>query len=650
MEKIDLSIIIASYNNARLLEACLDSVYKNTQNINFEIIVVDNHSSDNAVEVVRSKFPQVKLIQNQENLGFCKANNQGLEIYRGRYALLLNTDTIVKEKAFERMVEFMDNHAEAGVCGPLLLNPDGAPQHQGGMFARKFWLSKLPVKVDYVLGACLMVKRKVVEKVGGLDENFFFSNDDLDWCRRIRKAGWVVYFVPQAKVIHCGGFTTKHFSQKTFVEGFRGGLYFCRKHYGSFIYQTYRCLLSLGLILLIITSTLLYPLLTNKKKLSAYWRILMIALSPLPMGEGNKRGEGKSILLISNGHAEDLAAAAIGAGLKEVKVRALPLVGLGKAYDEKGIENLGLGKVVPSGGFAKEGLGYFMQDLLAGLGGLLFQQIRILRKERERADLVVCVGDVFLVALCGFFTRKPIIFIDGPNSIRIRDYYPIEKWILRKFCKKVIVQDRETAEAARKSGIPACYLGTWVMDYINITGEDFGIDKSKTVIGILPGTRTEAYKNLSLILKVLEIMSRKNQNLVGLIASALDRKKVEKIISLSKLNVLLAEGKFGDVCKQSKLIIGLAGIANEQAVGLGTPVVAFPGHGPQTTLRRWKEIHKITGDSMAILTGTADEIAQRILDILKDTKRLEEMRQIGLESKKEKGGITQIINLIIKVL
>lgn len=275
---IDLSIIIVNYNNIRFLEACLNSVYNSTHRASFEIIFVDNGSTDNSFDIVKTKFPKVRIIENRENLGFGKANNRGLEIYRGRYALLLNTDTVVKDGAFDKMLEFMDSHPKAGACGPKLMNADGTPQHQGGLLAKKFWLSESPVKVNHVIGACLMVRREAIEIVGGLDENFFFANDDLDWCLRIRKADWDVYFLPQAEVVHYGGFTTKLFSQRPYVEGFRGGLYFAKKHYGWLVYQAYRLILGLGVTLLFIFSLPLYPLLPNKQKLSAYLNILGICV------------------------------------------------------------------------------------------------------------------------------------------------------------------------------------------------------------------------------------------------------------------------------------------------------------------------------------------------------------------------------------
>jgi GT2 family glycosyltransferase len=275
---IDLSIIIVNHNNEKFLKDCLSSVFDQTKKHEFEVILVDNNSSDNSVGLVSKTFPKARIIRNKENLGFCKANNIGLKTYQGRYALLLNTDTIVKDGALDKLVEFMDANPQVGACGPKLLNPDGTPQHQGGLFNRRFWLSKNPTRVDYVIGACLLVRKEAIDKVGGLDENFFFSNDDLDWCRRIRKAGWDVCFLPQAEVLHYGGFTIKRFKLKLFVEGFRGGLYFCKKHYGVIAFYIYRILLILSMLIMIPLSALFYPLLRNKQKLLAYAQILIIAV------------------------------------------------------------------------------------------------------------------------------------------------------------------------------------------------------------------------------------------------------------------------------------------------------------------------------------------------------------------------------------
>ncbi|KAF0133128.1 MAG: glycosyl transferase family protein [Candidatus Saganbacteria bacterium] len=277
----DLSIIIASKNNRKLLEECLASIFQSTKKYSFEIIVVDNASSDGSQEMVKSKFPSVKLIENNENMGFVKASNQGLKTINARYAMLLNDDTIVKPNTFDAMVEFMDNTKEAGACGPKLLNIDGTIQHQGGVFGKKFFLSKKPTAVGFLIGACLMVRKEIIGQIGVLDENLFFYNDDLDWCIRIRKTGFKIFFLPQAEVVHYGGYSSKRvFNRRLFVEGFRGGLYFCRKHYGLAAYLIYKSLLFVGILLYLPFFILSYPFKREKfiDRLFAYFDILILSL------------------------------------------------------------------------------------------------------------------------------------------------------------------------------------------------------------------------------------------------------------------------------------------------------------------------------------------------------------------------------------
>lgn len=279
----DLSIIIVNTNNKKLLGECLASIYNNTLKVSFEIIVADNNSSDGSQNMVKETFPQVVLIENKENAGFIKASNQGLRIAQGRYRMLLNDDTITKDSAFDKMVAFMDKTPEAGACGAKLLNVDGTIQRQGGIFGKKFYESKAPVTVDFVIGACLMVRKEVIDKVGLMDENLFFYNDDLDWCMSIRKAGWKIYFYPDAEVVHYGGYSSKRtFNRRLFVEGFRGGLYFCKKHYGVLAWVIYRLLLTIGMIFAI--PLLILSFLFKREKfpdrLLAYFEVIIIAIFP----------------------------------------------------------------------------------------------------------------------------------------------------------------------------------------------------------------------------------------------------------------------------------------------------------------------------------------------------------------------------------
>jgi len=233
----DLSIIIVNTNNKKLLKECLHSIYHRPQQLNLEIIVSDNASSDGSQTLIKTEFPEVKLIENDSNLGFIKASNLGLKIAHGRYIMLLNDDTLVKAGALNKLVQFMDQTPSAGACGPKLLNTNGTLQHQGGLLGKKFWRAKVPTSVDFVIGAALMVRKEVLSQVGLMDENLFFYNDDLDWCLSIRRAGWKIYFLPEAEIIHYGG---QAFGQwKGLRQSLRGAYiwrqsrnYFFKKHYG----------------------------------------------------------------------------------------------------------------------------------------------------------------------------------------------------------------------------------------------------------------------------------------------------------------------------------------------------------------------------------------------------------------------------------
>ena len=185
--------------------------------------------------------------------------------------MLLNDDTVVKDSALDNLIAFLDKTPKAGACGPRLLNTDGSIQHQGGIFGKKFWLAHHPITVDFVIGAALLVRKEVIDQIGLMDEHLFFYNDDLDWCVSIREAGWQIYFVPEAEITHYGGFSSRTFQRKLFVEGFKGGLYFCRKHYGELAFHAYRLILCLCLCLV------LPFMLLNPEKLKAYFEVISLA-------------------------------------------------------------------------------------------------------------------------------------------------------------------------------------------------------------------------------------------------------------------------------------------------------------------------------------------------------------------------------------
>lgn len=243
---IDLSVIIVSYNTQKLLQDCLASIFKQTKDLNYEVIVVDNASTDGSVEKILG-YKDIKILRNKENLGFAKANNQGIKIARGKYILLLNSDTKVVGNALKKLVDFAETKVKLGVVGPRLLNADGSRQPSTAPFLKLpqalLWLATgdrflyaspaAESKVDWVMGAALLVKREVVEKVGRLDEQFFMYLEEVEWCYRINRAGWQTWFYPGAEIFHLVRGSSPEGKQRAVLGIYAGLPYFYGKHCGK---------------------------------------------------------------------------------------------------------------------------------------------------------------------------------------------------------------------------------------------------------------------------------------------------------------------------------------------------------------------------------------------------------------------------------
>ncbi len=274
--KSSISIVIVSFNVETLLKECLASVYRETTEAAFDIWVVDNHSRDNSVQMVKDSFPDVHLIENDRNLGFPKANNQAVARSTSDYILLLNPDTIVRDGAIDKMVRFMDEHPDVGVSGCRVLNEDGSLQlacrrsipTPRVAFYRLTGLSRLfpnsktmarynltyldpnaPHEVDAVSGAFLVIRRKVVDAIGVLDESFFIYGEDMDWCIRAKKAGWKVMYYPHAQIIHYKGVGCKTNNLKTTYEFYRAMVLFHRKHFAGECAWPTNLIIYIGIVL-----------------------------------------------------------------------------------------------------------------------------------------------------------------------------------------------------------------------------------------------------------------------------------------------------------------------------------------------------------------------------------------------------------------
>ncbi|HEU0168417.1 MAG TPA: glycosyltransferase family 2 protein [Chloroflexota bacterium] len=255
----ELSVIVVSWNVRELLRVCLQTTLAETAEIDAEVIVVDNASRDGSAEMVRAEFPEVRLIANQHNAGFSAGNNQGLEAAGGRYLLFLNPDTEVRPGAIRHLLAFIDQRPQVGCVGPKLLNPDGSVQPSRRGFPRlatafvestvlQRWLGGLPAlrdfyresaspdepqPVDWIVGACMLFRREALDRTGGFDEQFFMYSEEMELCWRTRHAGYEIWYVPEAEIVHHEGASSR---QDTFRRNanFHDSRYrFFRKYYGA---------------------------------------------------------------------------------------------------------------------------------------------------------------------------------------------------------------------------------------------------------------------------------------------------------------------------------------------------------------------------------------------------------------------------------
>ena len=265
---------------------------------------MDNASTDGSAQMVRERFPWVRLIENRENVGFARASNQAIRDSAGRYVLLLNPDTEVKPGALETLVRFMDAHSKAGAAGARLLDPDGTLQpscHPAPTLSRELWrlfhLDALwpyacypmavwdldtPREVDAAQGACLILRREALDQVGLLDEDYFIYSEEVDLGHRLRQHGWEVYWVPQAVVVHYGGRSTEQVAPEMFLRLYQGKVLYFRKHHGWLAVRAYKLILLVAALARLLVSPLAWlerpPRRQEHLALAGHYRRLVTAL------------------------------------------------------------------------------------------------------------------------------------------------------------------------------------------------------------------------------------------------------------------------------------------------------------------------------------------------------------------------------------
>lgn len=430
-------------------------------------------------------------------------------------------------------------------------------------------------------------------------------------------------------------------------------------------------------------------------------------MSGYPFAEGSGMGghplksrEDPGVLFISNGHGEDLMAAQLASALQEkipgLRIMALPLVGAGEAYLRRGIRLAGPTQTLPSGGFLRNSLKNLWMDLRAGLLSLTFRQIAALKAAASEARMTVCVGDVALVLLAGLFVRRPAVFLPTAKSDYIAPHTALEVWLMRRFCTEVYPRDARTAEGLRKRGVNASYLGNVMMDSMTITGMGFGEETGeewarggdageekaggapsgrRIMVGILPGSREEAYQNMQLIGEAASAFARLVKgNTVFLVALAgglaMDRlaevmagfgwrscARPEAVqpglvgcLEREEVRLLIFKERFGDILHAAKIVLGLAGTANEQAVGLGKPVVTFVGTGPQFNARFVATQKRLLREAITVVEARPELIAQEMAAILDDPARYRRMQEAGRERMGSAGAVERIVTRLTNLL
>ena len=256
-----LSVIIVNYNVKEELTFCLSSVQQALQGIEGECFVVDNHSADGSCDIVKTLFPWVTLIENDDNLGFARANNIAIKNAVGEYILLLNPDTVVEQDSFAKMIAFMDEHADCGGLGVKMLDAQGKflPESKRGiptpwvafcklfglykLFPKsekcnRYYLSNIPqdsvAQVEILAGACMLLRKSVLDEVGLLDETYFLYGEDVDISYRILQAGYKNYYFPETSIIHLKGASTKKLAVKSVREFYRSMDIFCERHFTQY--------------------------------------------------------------------------------------------------------------------------------------------------------------------------------------------------------------------------------------------------------------------------------------------------------------------------------------------------------------------------------------------------------------------------------
>ena len=369
------------------------------------------------------------------------------------------------------------------------------------------------------------------------------------------------------------------------------------------------------------------------------------------------------LLIVSNGYGEDLEAAQIVRALPpgRVQIAAYPLVGLGHSYPD-GVELLDPRRDFPSGGFGiRAGWRSMWADVRAGAVTLWRRQRQTLRAERGRARLVLAAGDVYCLGMAAA-AGGPTVYLALPKSEYVAPHSRLERLLIRRFATRVFARDEVTADALRRQGIESEYVGFTLMDTLALTGERFGLPDARAVVTVLPGSKPPAFDNLGLLLRAMNLVADRLTPAPAVLVAwppNLPPERLRKTVEaaggvwadpqhfrMGPLDVTVDSAHFADALALGTVVLGMAGAAHEQAAGLGKPIVAFPGTGPQFTAAFLAEQKRLLGDAL-VAARSPEEAADAVLRLLGDAAERERRGRVGRERQGGPGGAAAIARYLL---
>jgi hypothetical protein len=359
----------------------------------------------------------------------------------------------------------------------------------------------------------------------------------------------------------------------------------------------------------------------------------------------------KKILFISNGHGEDMISARIIKGLtmKDLCIDVMPVVGAGKAFEKLKVKVIGPRRSLPGGGFGLRNFSYFIRDIFSGLFGKIRQQVRVLDENKWSYALVIGIGDVVPI-LYSMITGCKFIFIGVNKSAYYKklafNYTWLEKFLLKKYCMMTFTRDKLTEVSLQQFGIEAKYAGNPMMDLVRavVRGKGSGTRKGNT-IGFLPGTRNDASKNIEDFYRIAGQINKadKKVKFILSIPHHLDKERLLKMKSPVKMEMT---SDFIKILSKSTVIIGLSGTGNEQAAGVGLPVISFPGRGAQYNHKFASGQKELLGEALMLLPRNSEIIAKEALSLLKSKTKKGKMAKAGISRMGEPGASRKIALVI----